>query len=180
MQQLTVMAWTHGQKTCLHTLSSYRFIFWYPLQQEVSWSVFHTQDHLLLPAGPLLLQHLAAGLCPPSEAAGAAAPAHLGHPPAGDLPEAAVGGAAAARTPGQPVSTHTGHTQRRAVRFAGRLGHLSAGIEEQISSSAGDWLVWLLPSSQQRWLDWGGDYVAAGRVRVTAGVGEEEITSGFR
>lgn len=142
------------------------------------------QNHLLLPAGPLLLQHLAAGLCPPSEAAGAAAPAHLGHPPAGDLPEAAVGGPAAARTPGQPVSTHTGHTltlktQRRAVRFAGRLGRLSAGTVAQISSSAGDWLVWLLPSSQQRWLDWG-DYVAAGRVRATAGVGEEEITWGFR
>lgn len=64
------------------------------------------QDHLLLPAGPLLLQHLAAGLCPPSEAAGAAGAAHLGHPPAGELPEAAVGGPAAARTPGQPVSAH--------------------------------------------------------------------------
>lgn len=131
------------------------FIFYF-CSNLLTWTFSHGQDHLLLPAGPLLLQHLAAGLCPPSEAAGAAAPAHLGHPPAGDLPEAAVGGAAAARTPGQPVSAHTGRTQRRAVGFAGRLGHLSAGIEEQISSSAGAWLVWLLPSSQQRWLDWGG------------------------
>lgn len=65
------------------------------------------QDHLLLPASPLLLQHLIAGLCSASEAAGAAAPDHLGHPPAGDLPQAAVGEPAAARAPGQPVSKHT-------------------------------------------------------------------------
>lgn len=65
------------------------------------------QDHLLLPASPLLLQHLTAGLCTTSEAVGAAAPDHLGHPPAGDLPEAAVGEPAAPRVPGQPVSERT-------------------------------------------------------------------------
>lgn len=65
------------------------------------------QDHLFLPASPLLLQRLTARLCPPSEAAVAAAPYHLGHPSAGDLPEAAVGEPAAARVPGQPVSEHT-------------------------------------------------------------------------
>lgn len=105
------------------------------------------QDHLLLPASPLLLQHLAAGLCPPSEAAGAAAPDHLGHPPAGDLPEAAVGEPAAARAPGQPVSKHT-HTHAAA----------SQRTPPSVSSSCranivldGDWLVWLLPSPQQTW-----------------------------
>lgn len=139
------------------------------------------QDHLLRLAGPLLLQHLAAGLCPPSEAAGAAAPAHLGHPPAGDVPEAAVVGPTAARAPAQPVCTHAERTltfKTRAVRFAGQLDRLSIAAVEQISSATGDWLVWLLlPASQQRWLDGGGtgrfslDYVAAGCVRATAGVG---------
>lgn len=64
-----------------------------------------TQDHLLLPAGLLVLQRLPAGLCPTAEgAATAAAPHHLCHPPPGDLPETAVGPPAPARGPSQPVS----------------------------------------------------------------------------
>lgn len=152
MQQLTVMARTHVFTRC-PPIASY---FGIHCNRKSHGQFFVSppppppQDHLLLPAGPLLLQHLAAGLCPPSKAAGAAGAAHLGHPPAGDLPEAAVGGPAAARTPGQPVSAHAGRTltlktQRRAVRSAGRLGRLSAGTVEQISSSAGDWLAWLPP-----------------------------------
>ena len=64
------------------------------------------QDHLLLPAGLLVLQRVPAvsGLRSQAEAA-AAAPHHLRPPPPRDLPEAAVGpGAAAARVPAQQVS----------------------------------------------------------------------------
>lgn len=145
MQQLTVVARTHEQKTRLHALSWLNILVPHCNRKSHGQFLFlpppsphpPPQDHLLLPAGPLLLQHLAAGLCPPSEAAGAAGPAHLGCPAAGDLPEAAVGGPAAERAPGQPVSKHAGRTltfqtQRRAVRFAARVGCLSAGTAEQI------------------------------------------------
>lgn len=94
------------------------------------------QDHLLLPASALLLQHLAVGLCSPSEAAGAATHDHLGHPPAGDLPEAAVGEPAAARAPGQPVSKHTRCLLKMQPQARGLCQDiLSAEAVGQISSS---------------------------------------------
>lgn len=74
----------------------------------VFWVLLPPQDHLLLPAGLLVLQRVPAvcGLRSQAEAAAAAAALHhLRPPPPGDLPEAAVGpGAAPARVPSQQVS----------------------------------------------------------------------------
>lgn len=71
-----------------------------------------TQDHLLLPAGLLVLQRLPAGLRPAAEgAATAAALHHLCHPPPGYLPEAAVGPPTPARGPSQPVSRRSSRVE---------------------------------------------------------------------